>query len=448
MNQRHYEKKEKMVKIIKNDHSHKNHKSVIAKRLIGVFLAIALLGSTFFAYRFIYSGPDKISFNAVFPGVKSSGFTFEAQKSAKTLKDGFQKKLVQSYGVLEYYQIAGKTGTPPAKKSENMIFENQVNLLSFYVEIKDKNSFNKLNNWIKSIFQSENGLFVKKVSTDKLEKPEGGLEVSVSEQIYYCRVLIEAYVRFGQKRDLDLVITLSKQLYPLCKDKNILPPEMSIALPEETPTPDFTATPEPKPSVMPTIDPSKIIYIGVVDLSTIDLYALKLLTSIDAGWDAVYKNCLEVISKAAIDSPAPFYQAGYDVQKAGYVPYLMQKTEFDFEQQMKILLHLAEVSQIRESSFSYLKQQLFNTKTFYQTYQILTATATTENESITGYALMARIARIRQDKELYDLCIDRIEWNTATSTDSDVYGLPFQTNADGSILAYSNDAINALKVIY
>lgn len=416
--------------------------------LIGIILLAAVITGLFFGFRALFPGTEPIAFNASFPGSNRTDLTYGKQKSAKDLKDGLQKRLIQTTGVLEYYQIAGKTGTPPSEKSEFFLFEDQVDLLSFYVEQKDKSSFNRLNDWVKSKFQTGEGFFVKRIDTATLERPKGTLEVRVSDQIRYCRVLIEAYDRFRQNRDLDLVKSLSTRLYPLCKENNLPPPEMSIALPEETPTPDFTATPEPKPSVLPTIDPAKITYIGVVDLATIDLYALQLLSLVDGGWKAVYDHCLDIVQNAAIDDPVPLYQAGYDIQKAGYVPYLTQNAEFVFEDQMKIMLHLAEVSQLRESSFSYLKQQLFNTKSFYQTYQILTGTPSTENESITGYAIMARIARIRQDKELYELCIGRIAWNTATIASSEIFGLPFRTLEDGTIRSYAKDVISALKANY
>jgi len=418
------------------------------KRILAALLAAALLAGLYFGYTFFFPGTKSISFHAAFPGSKTADLTYESIKAALDMKEGLQKKLIQTAGVLEYYQIAGKTGTPPALKSTNMLFSDQIELLSFYVEQKNRNAFGKLNTWIKSTFQAENGLFVKKVDSATQKRPDGDLQISASEQIRYCRVLIEAYDRFGQEEDLNLVKALSEQMYPLCKGNNLLPPELSVALPEKTPTPDFTATPEPKPSAAPTIDASKITYIGVVDVSSIDLYALQLLSFVNAGWGDVYKNCLDVIQNAAIDDPVPFYQAGYNVLESGYVPYLATDPKFILEDQMKIMLHLAEVSKIRESTFAYLKQQLYNTNTFYETYQILTGTPSSGSESISGYAYMARIARIRQDKELYDRCIDKIAWNTATSSTSDIYGLPFQTDSDGAIRAFAKDAVSALKAYY
>ena len=255
----------------------------VQRTFLWTVLAALLITGLFFGYRAIFPQVEPISFHAAFPGSNTSDFTYDKQKSAKDLKDGFQKSLIQGTGVLEYYQIAGKTGTPPAEKSANFLFEDQVDLLSFYVEQGDRSSFNRMNDWVKSVFQTREGLFVKRIDAATSAKPKGGVEVRVSDQIRYCRVLMEAYDRFGQARDLILVKSLSAQLLPLCKENNLLPPEMSIALPEETPTPDFTATPEPKPSVLPTIDPAKITIIGVVDLATIDGLDLEGVEGRSAG---------------------------------------------------------------------------------------------------------------------------------------------------------------------
>ena len=428
--------------------STKNRISYPKIKALAVLLAIATIAGIILSIRFFFFSDKQIFSQVTYPGSKTGTFTYESQKATKDLLDGFYKNLKPKTTVFEYYQIAGKTGTPPASISEYVFLDDQLELLGFYVEQNDKAKYSELNEWIKTAFKSSNGLFVKRLVSADLQIPAGDQEIRIAEQIHYCRILIEGYDRFGQAGDLNMVKTLSTQIYPFCKEKSMLPPEMTIALPQETSIPDFSATPIPKPSILPTIDPAQITYLGVVDLSDIDLYALKLLSSVDEGWNAVYTNCLDVVQKAAIEDPVPFYQAGFDPVKNGYVPYLTQNAEFVFEYQIKIILHLAEVSQMRELTFSYLRQQLFSTRTFFESYQIPTLTPTTENESNIGYALMARIARIREDKDLYDLCVDRIKWTTATNVDSQIYGLPFRTKTDGTILAYANDAIAAIKAFY
>lgn len=428
--------------------SHSRKPSFKRRLLIALLIAAVVLAGLYAGYRVFFAEKDRIVFEAAFPGSAADGFTYDSMKYSKDMLDGMKADLLLASGILEYYQIGSLTGSVSAVQSQDLLFEDQIDLLGFYVEQKEKTSFNRLNDWVRSTFQTDNGLFVKRVDSVTLQKPESALEVSISDQIRYCRVLIEAYDRFGQERELSFVKNLSDQLLPLCKENNLLPQEMSIALPQATPTPDFTATPTPKPSAVPTIEPSKITYIGAVDLSSIDLYALELLSVLNEGWDDVYENCLTVIKNAAIDDPAPFYYAGYNIREEGYVPYLTDSAQFVFEDQMEIALHLAEVSELRESTFSYMKQILFNTNAYYTAYDILTGKPISETESVTGYAMMARIARIRDDRELYDLCIGRIRWNTATSDTSDIYGLPFRTLADGSIRAYASDTVSALKALY
>lgn len=417
-------------------------------RLLKIIAILLIAAGLVAGVWYIFFRPAGFSFPADFPGTGTGSFAYRTLKASVDMETSFHNMMAKKVFAAESYQIAGANNNPPAVYSENIYFSDQVELLEFYVEKKDRASFNKLNQLIREKFLSQNGLFVKKIDYETFKKPAGKEEILVSDQIRYCRVLIEACVRFKQQRDLDAVKTLSSLIYPLCSQSKMLPPEISIAVAKNTPSPDFSATPTMKPSVAPTPNPADITYKGVVNLASIDLYGLKLLSFFDGNWTGIYENCLKIVSGAALDEPVPFYAAGYDLSTGAYIPYFGNNPEFVFEDQMSIILHLAEVSKMRESTYAFLKQQLFNTKTYYQTYNILTGNSSTEYESIAGYARMARIARIRQDQELYDLCASRINWNTATSTESSIYALPFQKWDDGRIVTYSDEVILSLKAIY
>lgn len=403
---------------------------------------------------------DELEMKLDFPGSMTDSLTFGNQKSTQEMKKMFLLKLTDNGGVLEYYQIAGKAGNPPARISDSMIFDDQLELLSFYAEQKNEKEFNKMNNWLKDKFQTDDGFFVRNILSNKQQKPDrtktsdgtydssGAYVVDVASHIRYCRILIEAYDRFGKPVYLETAKDLAGLIYPLCKENDILPAGSKIALPQDTPTPDYAATPIPKSTITPVVDESKIKYMNALDLASIDLYALKILASIDVKWEPIYSNCADIVKKSVLNAPIPLFHAGYEIEKNSYIPYLYNSPEFIFEDQMKITLHLAEISELNESTFSYLKQQLFNTRSFFQRYSMLTGIASTENESITGYAMMARIARIRQDKELYELCIGRIAWNSATSPDSTIYQLPFRTMEDGGIRTFSIDVIRTLQALF
>jgi hypothetical protein len=414
---------------------------------------------------------SKIKFEATFPGSALGTFDSSKNTSSTNMRNSMTKIMTSDTFALEYFQTKSDKGQIITSKSQILRFSDQVELLSYYAERGSKKSFNLLNDRIIESFKLQTSLFATEISTKTMKADEAKSETLVAEQISYCRALIEGYSKFGQRRDLDLVKSLSSKLLPLCAKDNVLPAQTRIAVPKEGSIPDFSSTPTPKPTqtsgisqnsstnqtstgqssrvATPTAAPQKdTSYMNVVDLSSIDIYSIKLLGQLDKGWIPVYENCFNILKGALMDSDTPLYFAGYDIESKGYIPYLGTAADYEFDQQMKIILHLAECGFTNEPTISHLKEQLFNTKTFFKSYNILTATPGTEVESISGYAIMARIARIANDKVTYELCVERILWNTATSATSKIYGLPFQETEDGTIRVYSSDAISSLKAIY
>ena len=112
------------------------------------------------------------------------------------------------------------------------------------------------------------------------------------------------------------------------------------------------------------------------------------------------------------------------------------------------MISLAEVGEINYEAYSYIKQHLLNTKTLYSTYQIPSGTPGTELQSIEGYALMAKMARIILDAGVYEICTEKLFWNTATSTTSPIYGLIFQSEGEFTAKTYSCHVIDALNSLY
>ncbi len=432
-----------------NKYSYSNEKKAVrTSTTIKLVILVILILAVIAGIIFLFTRGKPVDFKIQFLGSKKNGMTYEARKFAIDLRNTFDRILIQDGISMESYQIAGKTGNPPSKKSDYCYLKDQINLLGFYAEQKDKSEFNELNENLKLNFSAGNGLFVKRILMSTLQKPKGELEIKISDQLSYCRVLIESYQSFGSSKNLEDAKSIAALIYPLCKENLILPSEITVAVANPQSIPDYWATPVPKPSAQITIDPKSITYIGVVNLADIDLFAMKLLIVVDKRWEEIYNNCLSVIKIAKLAKPAPLYNAGYDVKAKAYIPYLSKEPEFNFSDQMDIVLHLAEVSQIDESAYSYLKQLLFNTNNYYETYQIISASPKTENESIASYAKMARIARIKTDQELYNLCISRLKWNTATNKESQIFALPFRKLVDEKILAFSQDAVLMMKAVF
>lgn len=412
---------------------------------IVLFLAISLvLAGLFLGIRQLRSSGITFSGTVGFPGEATDTMDASMKEASDNMKIGLSAKLMVDGLLAEYCTIPGGTVKKSLEIAGSFLFSDQVEMLSFYAEQGDRRGFRDLYRTIGSRFQGPDGLYVRQIGAGSGSTSK----VLVSSNIRFCRVLLEGYARFGNKEYLESAASLSELLLPLCSQYGIPPAEVTIVFSSVTPTPDFSATPTPKPTAEPSMDPGDAVSSEAVDLSAIDLYALQLLGALDPKWTAVYDASLAIVEGALIGDPAPLYQAGYYPGSKGYAPYFGTVPEFDFDRQMMTALHLAEVGQLGGPTYAYLKQLLMNSRAFYRTYSILTAAPSSTAESVTGYACMARIARILDDSAVYDFCTGRIYWNSADSYTSRIFGLTFLQTDDQTVWSYAKETILSLNALY
>lgn len=424
-----------------------------------VFLCIVLITSTIVGLFYTFSR-RRADLNITFPGAKIDNFTYESEKFAYDLKASFSKILMQKGFANQSYMLENKIKDTTAQYSKFYNLKDQIELLEFYVEQNEKKDFMNLNAKIVIEFKNSKGLYVtsleQKIQNGQDTQDEQTLIttqydsaiIKTNEQLSYCKVLLEGYHMFGDTKLLEQAKTLANTIYEFFKVSNLPPAEISLSVLNPISVPDFSATPIPKPSLSPTPDINNTTNINVINLADIDLYALKVLSGIDSKWLPVFEKTLGIVEKSQIGAEVALFNAGYDVKNNSYIPYLSKGPEFITKNQIQIALNLAQVDKTNEKILAQLKQLLYNSNAFYESYQIISNKAVNEVESLASYALMARIARINKDKELYDLCVDKMKWNTATNKNSYIYALPFRDNDDNEIIAYSYDAVLMMKSIF
>lgn len=434
--------------------------------LIFCLALIALVLSVVAYFAISRLGTPGISFTGEvgFPGEAHDEMGTTPSEASDNMKIGLSSRLMVDGLLAEYCKIPGDMVKKKLVVSGRFLFSDQIELLSFYAEQGDKRGFYDLYQRIGSRFKGSDGLYTidtgipSDAASDAADGSDTGnagnsgtsedSPVSVSSNIRYCRVLLEGYARFSDRKYLKSAAELSELLYPLCRTSGIPPADITIILSGDTPTPDFSATPTPRPTALPSDNPDIITSIKAIDISSIDLYALKLLGSLDPKWDSVYAESLRVVQGASISYPVPLFQAGYYPDTKGYAPYLGASPEFDFDRQLMTALHLAEVGELGESTYAFLRQELMNSRAFFRTYNILTAAAVSPAESVTGYACMARLARISNDPVVYEFCVGRIFWNSADSYTSKIFGLTFFEAEDRTVWSFAKETILSLKALY
>ncbi len=429
-------------KNIKNKKNIRNRKNIL---ILFISIGIIFISALIIYFYFFMKSPE---INVVLHGTKSVDMDYSESVLSARLKDGMEKILMTDEGFLTSdFTVEWIEGNTNFTNSEYILFSDQIELLSFYVRQNDRKSFNKLYNSINEKFKDERGFFAEKIYMQS-QKIVPSAEILISEQIMYTRVLLEGYSVFKNVKYFNLADTISNAILPLCAEDNMVPANFEIALPPPPPTPDFAATPTPKPEITPIIPLEDIRYINVTDISRIDLYALKLLTQIDEGWFVIYQNAFDIMKNSYLSGDFSYYRPAYDTTAKSYIPFKAESPLFVTTDQLRIMLSLAEVGEVNYPAYSYIKQMIMNFKILYSTYQIPSGTPGTQNQSLEGYALMAKLARIMQDEQVYEICVEKIFWNTANSTTSPIFGLIFQNESETVVKTYAGYVITALNSLY
>lgn len=423
-------------------------KGTLKRKVLIIITLIVLLTVAIITVSYLVKNnankKKKLDIIVNFPGQGTESINLSDKESSDNMRIGVNSKLYFDGLVADTIAIPYSTREREAILSGSFRLSDQVELLSFYAQTGDKKRYKELFKNINLKFKTKDGLY-----NSFLPESEE-LVFSASTNIRLSRALFEGYATFGNNEYVERAIEISEGVYLLSKDDKILPAEIKIKLAKATPTPNLEASPTPKPTATPTEDiefiPETIL---AVDISTIDLYALKLLTQIDSKWEQIYNNSLQIILNSKLNYPGPFFSEGYYPENDGYTAYISQsQAAFDFKRQIMAALHLAEVGELDKETYSYIKEKLINDRAFYTKYDLLTGAQGSGTESIIGYAAMANIARIFKDDVVYELCAGRIFWNSATSYTSKIFGLTFIEESDGTIISSAFDSIFSIKALY
>jgi hypothetical protein len=187
--------------------------------------------------------------------------------------------------------------------------------------------------------------------------------------------------------------------------------------------------------------------LSILRLASIDLYAMRQLALLDQRWQNLFDRSLVVAGGGYISDNLPLYALGYDTSQKGYLPFSGDAPAVDTEEALLTILHLTEIDRENPRSLSWIKDQIFNQKKVCVSYHVIQGQAFDETESIAGYAIIARIARIKGDRELYDAAIGLLLWHQATSQRSEALSALYRQDAEGLIQVRASDNTWALLAI-
>ncbi len=381
------------------------------------------------------SGPE---FPHAWPGKAQNGYT--ASRTAVSALSSGAGSLLGTDGVwMSWHRLAGKAGVPPAEKSAQADTGDQVLLLRHAAESGDQGDFQRLYKYL----------------TEQRTDPSGRLLESDGRpagnraSLDALRAMAEAYSAWGGK-DLAAEIRRGSGALLDAGGRLGVPPDADVVLPGPSPTPVNLSTPTPAPTASGTSGPSTAAATAAPQtrpycaLAGLDLYAMRLLSAIDTRWEPAAAASLEAIRSAYIGTALPLYRAGADPVTGSTVAYAGDSPVVDTMDALLVVLHLCEVGEQRSESIAWIRRGLYNDGEICSSYAIVSGEPFDRSENPAVYAVVARIARILGDEELYNLAADRLLWHVADLRTSPAYGTVFRETEDGRIEILASDNAWAL----
>lgn len=435
------------------------------RRRIAVVIAIVLALAGILAYFRLRPEPGR---PFIIPGASHVGGAADFHASpvlSEALAARLRQNLSTGSGLIAWYVQENREFGVPSSRSTELVAETQILYGQWLAEQDDQSGFESWLSTFQRDFISPSGLVYSTRTSQPaaagqlvdasqpdpdLAHPEGELlpadpaTVSWPDTLCYLRTLAAAYDHWPT-REIDSSIRQSANGLSESIGSSLASDSQTF-IPTPAPTQDPGATPTPLPTATPTPDPARPLQ-PVIRLESLDLLTLAYLGQFDDRLAARYDEALAIAQGGLISATLPLYAASYSTETGGYVRFDDAAPVISLESALQTALHLAEVGHLDPRTLSWLKEHLLNDGALYESYHIVQGQATSPDESLTGYALTARMARIAGDQLLYDKAVERLAWHIATSQTSQVRDAVFRQSTDGTIRMLANDNVWALLAL-
>ncbi len=423
---------------------HKSKRLILVLLLCGAFLAAVLIGFGFW-HGWFGKSADRLSIGL--PGSASNAaLDFKMDPKVAQQIEGRMLDLLYSdkgYGLAGWYQLAGRLGQPAAVLATTFSATDQLRYGLYLLEQSEQKAFLAWWDDFRANYRTGQGVIM---------NSPAGFQATVSRTDDFWRNNLSALrllaqscqVWPGKQRQADLE-QLSSQL--LSQAEKGFTNDFSAAVPTAAPTLDPAATPTPKPLTPAPDDDAKGQNLSVLRLATPDLYAMQQLAKLDKRWQTLFDLYLPIVKGGYLSDALPLYALGHDAEQPGYLSFSGNLPAIDTEEALLAILHLCEIGQENARSLSWIKDQIYNQHALYTSYHITQGSPASEEECLPAYAIVARIARIKGDLDLYRAAVDRMLWHQATSQTSEARYALFRQNEAGQVKVFASDNTWALLAV-
>ncbi len=414
------------------------------KRWKWVAAAMIMAGLVLLAVVLVLRGkPDEtVVFDRFMPGAAKEGFVFSDTPAVDRLAQAAVRQLAAEQGYRSWLVTADRIKGLPSELSTEFLTRDQLLAARFHLEQEDEKSLLASLSLIRTFYLDDSGLPVERifVAPDKtITKSPQRANDSV---LAWLRLLAESYSLTGDGGILEELERASGTFLSLTEPDGTLPPDTTITIYAEPPRQDPAATPTIRPSITPT--PTVVEHRPVIRLSGIDLYAIKMMIRLDDRWQTVYDRQRSILSGSYQSSDILLPAYAYDPKEQDYIGFAGSQPLVFMEDALRVLEHLYESGEPHDAALSYARSRFLSDGALYEQVHRATGNRYDDQECVAGYASLARIARITDDRFLYERATARLSWHIATGPRSEALGSIFRTDGQGRVRILATDNLSAL----
>ena len=349
--------------------------------------------------------------------------------------------------IVDWYMIPGSISSETALASTNLVAEDQILLLRAYIEANRKADAKELLKAIDEDFVSEDGYIVQSIPVSQVTDITVGTDSvydletvtstdSLEDTIAYLGALLLYYDKWGVPSDFTRIEKYADLLYS--ESGSFIQNQEVILL---TPTPyaigegqDILEAAEETEAETEVVGS-----LWTLPLSSLDLDVFRMLASYDSKYQVMYDHALAILQGGVISSDIPLYASSYQQDEENYIYTSGDEFQFDLVSSLTVMLHLASEDALPTESVAWVREHLYNEGILYQTYDVISGQAVSEEESTEAYGLLLQIAIETDDLTLYTKTLDAIVRNLATSSKSAAFSSVYRRTDANRVTIYAKD---------
>ncbi len=155
---------------------------------------------------------------------------------------------------------------------------------------------------------------------------------------------------------------------------------------------------------------------NIVELSYLDLQTMNIFAKYNKLWDDVYKKSVKLLNKSIKENIVPLPLKNYGIIEGTFGKY----KNLNLIESLYSIYFLSLVDEVNIKSINYIKKDLLEDNHIYAYINFDGSINTLESSAV--YGIIMRIAKVLEDKELYNLAYNRVIEFQIKDINNQMYG--------------------------